>query len=141
VSHRQRRNGKGYDIRSKPSDQKKLFFVTGRFAGLQFCGCSGRRPGVRFSRLASHLPAFEFLRQFTLEAPLFAGFQKKRVLLGVLKNALLLNLSLETPKGALHGFAVVNSHLCQNSLPYIDRLFFNSHQLCNETAHNLGRNP
>jgi hypothetical protein len=67
--------------------------------------------------LASHFPAFEFLRQFTLEAPLLAGFQKKRVLLDLLENAFLLNLSLETPKGAVHGFAVVNSHLCQNMPP------------------------
>jgi len=63
------------------------------------------------------LLAFEFLCQFTLEALLFAGFEKKRVLLDVLENALLLNPSLETPQGAIHGFAVVNLHLCQNMPP------------------------
>jgi hypothetical protein len=67
--------------------------------------------------LSTHLLAFEFLRQFTLEALLFPGFQKKGVLLHLLDNALLLNLSLETPKGALDGFAVVYSHLCQNMPP------------------------
>src|SRR5205814_4324034 len=84
---------------------------------LGFTGCSWRCLGVRFSRLSSHLLAFEFLRQFTLEALLFAGFQKKGVPLHLLDNALLLNLSLETPKGALEGFAVVNSHFCQNMPP------------------------
>jgi len=69
--------------------------------------------------LSSHLLAFEFLRQFTLEALLFAGLQKKGVPLHLLDNALLLNLSLETPKGALEGFAVVNSHFCQNMPPDI----------------------
>ena len=58
-----------------------------------------------------------FLRQFTLEALLFAWLQKKGVSLHLLQNALLLNLSLKTPKGALEGFAVVNSHLCQNVPP------------------------
>ena len=67
--------------------------------------------------MSPHLLAFKFLRQFTLEAILFTGFQKKGVLLHVLDNALLLNLSLETPKGALDGFAIVNSHLCQNMPP------------------------
>ena len=67
--------------------------------------------------MSRHLLAFEFLRQFTLEALLFPGFQKKGVLLHLLDNALLLNLSLETPNGDLNGFAVVNSHLCPNMPP------------------------
>jgi hypothetical protein len=67
--------------------------------------------------LSSHLLAFEFLRQFTLKALLFSRFQKKGVFLHFLDNALLLNLSLEPPKGALNGFAVENPDLCQNMPP------------------------
>ena len=86
--------------------------------GLTLCLLpAGRCFGVSISGLSSYLLAFEFLRQFTLEALLFAGFQKKGVLLHVLDNAFLLNLSLEAPKGALDGFAVVNSYLCQNKPP------------------------
>jgi hypothetical protein len=55
--------------------------------------------------LPPNLLAFEFLRQFTLEAPLFSGLEKKGVLLHVLNNAFLLDLTLETTKGALNGFA------------------------------------
>jgi hypothetical protein len=92
------------------------YFARASFRGTyDLLGVPWRCLGVRFSRLSSHLLAFEFLRQFTLEALLFAGLQK-RVPLHLLDNALLLNLSLETPKGALERFAVVNSHLCQNSL-------------------------
>ena len=58
---------------------------------------AGRSFGVSISGLSSHLLAFEFLSQFTLEPPLFAGLQKKGVLLDVFENPLLLNLSLETP--------------------------------------------
>jgi hypothetical protein len=71
--------------------------------------------------LSSHLLAFEFLSQFTLEPLLFAGFQKKGVLLDLFENALLLNLSLETPKGALNGFAVENPDFCQ-TVPPMERL-------------------
>jgi len=58
-----------------------------------------------------------FLRQFTLKPLLFSGFQKKRVLLHGLDNAFLLDLSLETPKGALNGFAFENPDFCQNVPP------------------------
>jgi hypothetical protein len=71
--------------------------------------------------LSSHLLAFEFLSQFTLEPLLFAGFQKKGVLLDLFENALLLHLSLETPKGALNGFAVENPDFCQ-TVPPMERL-------------------
>ena len=73
--------------------------------------------GVSISGLSSHLLAFEFLSQFTLEPLLFAGLQKKGVLLDLFENALLLNLSLETPKGALNGFAVENPDFCQTVPP------------------------
>jgi hypothetical protein len=73
--------------------------------------------GVTISGLSSHLLAFEFLRQFTLKPLLFSGFQKKRVLLHGLNNAFLLDLSLETPKGALNGFAFENPDFCQNVPP------------------------
>jgi hypothetical protein len=78
---------------------------------------AGRCFGVSISGLSSHLLAFEFLSQFTLEPLLFAGFQKKGVLLEFFENALLLNLSLETPKGALNGFAVENPDFCQTVPP------------------------
>jgi hypothetical protein len=68
--------------------------------------------------LSSHLLAFEFLSQFTLEPLLFAGFQKKGVLLEFFENALLLNLSLETPKSALNGFAIENPDFCQTVPPW-----------------------
>jgi hypothetical protein len=69
--------------------------------------------GVCIGRLPPHLLALEFLSQFTLEPPLFSGFQKKRVLLHVLNNTFLLDLSLETAKGALNGFALENPDFCQ----------------------------
>jgi hypothetical protein len=78
---------------------------------------AGRCFGVSISGLSSHLLAFEFLGQFTLEPLLFAGFQKKGVLLDLFENALLLHLSLETPKGALNGFAVENPDFCQTVPP------------------------
>ena len=74
--------------------------------------------GVSISGLSSRPLAFELLRQFTFEPPLFSGFQKKRVLLHVPDNAFLLDLSLETAKGALNGFAVENSDFCQNVPPW-----------------------
>jgi hypothetical protein len=82
---------------------------------------AGRCFGVSISGLSSHLLAFEFLSQFTLEPLLFAGFQKKGVLLDLFENALLLHLSLETPKGALNGFAVENPDFCQ-TVPPMERL-------------------
>ena len=86
--------------------------------GLTLCLLpAGRCFGVSISGLSSHLLAFEFLSQFTLEPLLFAGFQKKGVFLEFFENALLLNLSLETPKGALNGFAVENPDFCQTVPP------------------------
>jgi hypothetical protein len=67
--------------------------------------------------LSPHLLAFEFLRQFTLEALPFSGFQKKGVSLHLLNNPLLLDLPLETAKGALNGFSVENPDFCQNVPP------------------------
>ena len=78
---------------------------------------AGRCLGVDFRGLSSHLLAFEFLRQFTLEAPLFSGLQKKGVFLHILDDALLLNLPLETAKGVLNRFALENPNLCQNIPP------------------------
>ena len=75
------------------------------------------RFGINIRGFSSHLLAFEFLRQFTLKPLLFSGFQKKRVLLHGLNNAFLLDLSLETPKGALNGFAFENPDFCQNVPP------------------------
>jgi len=43
------------------------------------------------------------------------------VLLDLFENALLLHLSLETPKGALNGFAVENPDFCQ-TVPPMERL-------------------
>src|SRR5215831_414816 len=43
---------------------------------LCFIGCSWRCLGVRFSRLSTHPLAFEFLRQFTLEALLLLRFRR-----------------------------------------------------------------
>jgi len=64
------------------------------------------------SRLSTHLLAFEFLRQFTIEALLFPGFQKKGVLLHLLDNAFLLNLSFETPKALSMIFAILCVFAC-----------------------------
>ena len=90
--------GGGFDI------TKSGLPATGRF-------------GINIRGFSSHLLAFEFLRQFTLKPLLFSGFQKKRVLLHGLNNAFLLDLSLETPKGALNGFAFENPDFCQNVPP------------------------
>jgi len=76
-----------------------------------------RRFGISISGLSSHLLAFEFLRQLALEPLLFSGFQKKGVLLHGPDNAFLLDLPLETPKGALNGFTVENADFCQNVPP------------------------
>ena len=43
------------------------------------------------------------------------------MLLDLFENALLLHLSLETPKGALNGFAVENPNFCQ-TVPPMERL-------------------
>jgi hypothetical protein len=67
--------------------------------------------------LSSHLLTFEFLRQFALEALLFSGFEKKGVSLYLLNNSLVLDLSLETAKGALNGFSIENPNFCQNVPP------------------------
>jgi len=72
---------------------------------------------VTISGLSSDLLAFEFLRQFALEPPLFSGFQKKGVSLQLLNNAFLLDLSLETAKCALDGFSIENPDFCQNVPP------------------------
>ena len=79
---------------------------------LGFTGCSWRCLGVRFSRLSTHLLAFEFLCQFTLEALLFPGFRKKGVLLHLIDNALLLNLSFEMPKALSMIFAILCVFAC-----------------------------
>jgi len=63
--------------------------------------------------LSSHLLAFEFLGQFTLEPPLFSGFQKKGVSLYLLNNAFLLDLPLEAAKGAFNGLSLENPDFCQ----------------------------
>jgi hypothetical protein len=78
---------------------------------------AGRCFGVTICGLSPHLLAFEFLRQFTLEPLLFSGFQKKGVSLYLLNNAFLLDLSLETAKGALNGFSFKNADFCQNVPP------------------------
>jgi hypothetical protein len=64
-----------------------------------------------------HLLAFCFLCQLTLEPFPFAGFKKEGVFLYLLDYALLLNLSLKTPKGALDGFAIEYPNLCQSKPP------------------------
>ena len=71
--------------------------------------------------MTPYLLAFELLRQLTLEALPFSGFQEKGVLLHILNDAFLLDLPLETAKGALHGFALEQSDFCQNSLREILR--------------------
>jgi len=66
--------------------------------------------------LPSYLLALEFLGQFTLEAFLLSRFQEKGVLLDLLDNAFLLDLSLETTQGALNRFTVKYPDFCQNVL-------------------------
>jgi hypothetical protein len=67
--------------------------------------------------LSSHLLPFEFLRQFTFEPLSFSRFQKKGVALHLFNNAFLLDLSLETAKGALNRLSVENPDFCQNVPP------------------------
>jgi hypothetical protein len=79
-------------------------------------GClliSGRHLRIAVGRLPPDLLAFEFLRQFAFEASLFSGLEKKRAFLHLFDDAFLLNLSLETTKDALNGFALKNPDLCQ----------------------------
>ena len=71
--------------------------------------------------MTPYLLAFELLRQLTLEPLPFSGFQEKGVLLHILNDAFLLDLPLETAKGALHGFALEQSDFCQNCLREIVR--------------------
>jgi hypothetical protein len=73
--------------------------------------------GIAFQRISSYLLSFEFLRQLTLQALPFSRLQKKRVFLNFLDNALLLNLALETPKGAFNGFTIENPDLGQSVPP------------------------
>jgi hypothetical protein len=73
--------------------------------------------GIAFQRISSHLLSSEFLRQLTLQAPPLSRLQKKRVFLDFLDNALLLNLELETPKGAFKGFTIENPDLGQSVHP------------------------
>ena len=67
--------------------------------------------------MSSHLLALQFLRQFALEALLLSGFEKKGVSLYLLNNPLVLDLSLETAKGAFDGFSIENPDFCQNVPP------------------------
>jgi len=77
---------------------------------------AGRYFGIRIRWLSSRFLSSEFLRQFTFEPLLFSGLQKKRMLLQVLDNAFLLDLSLETPKGALNRFAIENPNFRQKCI-------------------------
>jgi hypothetical protein len=60
---------------------------------------------------------FGFAGQLTLEAFPLSGFEEKGVFLDLLDDALLLNLPLESPKGALDGFAIEDPNLCQSMPP------------------------
>jgi hypothetical protein len=71
----------------------------------------------QYQRVVVAPSCVEFLGQFTLEPLLFSGFQKKGASLHLPNNAFLLDLSLETAKGALNGFSVENSDFCQNVPP------------------------
>jgi hypothetical protein len=76
-----------------------------------------RSLGVAIGGLPADLLAFEFLGQFTLQAFLFSGLEKKGVSLDLLNDAFLLDLPLETAKGAFDGFAIENPDFCQNVPP------------------------
>ena len=78
---------------------------------------SGRYLSVAFRGLPPHFLAFELLSQRTLEAFLFPGLQIVGVFLDFLDNTFLLNLPLETPKGALNGFTFENPNFCQSMPP------------------------
>src|SRR2546427_12116190 len=74
---------------------------------------SWRRLRVAVTGLSSHLLAFELLSQLTLETSLFSRLHVEVVFLDFLDNAFLLNLTLEAPKGALHGLTFEHSNFGQ----------------------------
>src|SRR5947207_1043167 len=74
---------------------------------------SWRHLRVAVAGLSSHLLAFELLRQLTFEAFLFSRLHVEGVFLDFLNNAFLLNLTLEAPKGALHGLTFEHPNLGQ----------------------------
>jgi hypothetical protein len=65
--------------------------------------------------LPSNFLPLEFLRQLALKAFLFTRFQEKGVLLNLFDDAFLLDLPLETPKGAFYRFTVKNPDFCQKT--------------------------
>src|SRR5689334_11593176 len=78
---------------------------------------SWRRLCVAFPGLSSHLLAFELLSQLTFEAFLFPRLHVEGVFLDFLDNAFLLNLTLEAPKGALHGLTFEYPNFGQSMPP------------------------
>jgi hypothetical protein len=64
-----------------------------------------------------HFLALGFLGQLAFETFPLSGFQEERVLLHILDNTFLLNLSFETAKAALNGFALEHSNCCQMMPP------------------------
>jgi hypothetical protein len=75
--------------------------------------------GVAIRGLPSDFFPFEFLGQFTLQALLFSGLEKKGVSLDLLDDAFLLDLPLEAAKSAFDGFAIENPDFCQNVPPLV----------------------
>src|SRR6266849_1128030 len=78
---------------------------------------SWRRLRVAITGLSSHLLAFELLSQLTFEAFLFSRLHVEGVFLDFLDNAFSLNLTLEAPKGALHGLTFEHPNFSQSMPP------------------------
>src|SRR2546428_9719454 len=78
---------------------------------------SWRRLRVAVTGLSPHLLAFELLSQLTLETSLFSRLHVEGVFLDFLDNTFLLNLTLEAPKGALHGLTFEHSNFGQSIPP------------------------
>src|SRR5204863_9901398 len=80
---------------------------------------SWRGFGVRFPGLAPYLLPFKLLSQLTLKTSLFPGLHVEGVFLDFLDNAFLLNLSLESPKGALNGLSFEHPNFRQCMPPQV----------------------
>ena len=78
---------------------------------------SWRRLRVAVTGLSSHLLTFELLSQLTFETSLFSRLHVEGVFLDFFDNAFLLNLTLEAPKGALHGLTFEHPNFSQNMPP------------------------